>query len=134
MATTVDRAFIRRAIELADLNAVRVALFQHTGDPELAALPVAAQLDDAGRESTSASVSASSLASGSAAAAAGSGGGGTSTAATGWGCGGSASRSAPVQAVSAIQTNDPSVARRIPCGRASGDLVSHAERAGAGLC
>jgi 4-hydroxyacetophenone monooxygenase len=50
MATTVDRAFIRRAIELADLNAVRVALFQHTGDPDLAALPVAAQLDDAGRE------------------------------------------------------------------------------------
>jgi len=50
MGTTVDAAFIRRAVELADLNAVRVALFQHTGDPELAALPVAASLDDAGRE------------------------------------------------------------------------------------
>lgn len=50
MGTTVDAAFIRRAVELADLNAVRVALFQHTGDPELVALPVAASLDDAGRE------------------------------------------------------------------------------------
>src|SRR5512134_3444031 len=50
MGTTVDAAFIRRAVELADLNAVRVALYQHTGDPELAALPVAAQLDEAGRE------------------------------------------------------------------------------------
>jgi 4-hydroxyacetophenone monooxygenase len=45
-----DPAFIRRAVELADLNAVRVALFQHTKDPEIAALPVAMQLDDAGRE------------------------------------------------------------------------------------
>jgi 4-hydroxyacetophenone monooxygenase len=50
MGKAVDSAFIRRAVELADLNAVRVALYQHTGDPELAALPVAAQLDDAGRE------------------------------------------------------------------------------------
>jgi 4-hydroxyacetophenone monooxygenase len=50
MGTTVDSAFIRRAVELADLNAVRVALYQHTKDPELATLPVAAQLDDAGRE------------------------------------------------------------------------------------
>lgn len=50
MNATVDAAFIRRAVELADLNAVRVALFQHTGDPEIAALPVAAQLDDEGRE------------------------------------------------------------------------------------
>src|SRR4051812_32240653 len=49
MATTVDSAFIRRAVELADLNAVRVALYQQTGDPELATLPVAAALDDAGR-------------------------------------------------------------------------------------
>ena len=46
----VDPAFIRRAVELADLNAVRVALYQHTGDPELAALPKALELDDAGRE------------------------------------------------------------------------------------
>ena len=41
METTVDSAFIRRAVELADLNAVRVALYQHTHDPELAALPTA---------------------------------------------------------------------------------------------
>jgi 4-hydroxyacetophenone monooxygenase len=50
MEQTVDRSFIRRAVELADLNAVRVALYQQTGDPEIAALPVAAQLDDAQRE------------------------------------------------------------------------------------
>ncbi|MFA5885833.1 MAG: NAD(P)/FAD-dependent oxidoreductase [Acidimicrobiia bacterium] len=50
MDTTVDSAFIRRAVELADLNAVRVALYQHTLDPELAALPTAINLDDAGRE------------------------------------------------------------------------------------
>jgi 4-hydroxyacetophenone monooxygenase len=50
MEQTVDPSFIRRAVELADLNAVRVALYQQTGDPEIAALPVAAQLDDAGRE------------------------------------------------------------------------------------
>ena len=50
MATTVDSAFIRRAVELADLNAVRVALYQHTGDPELAALPMAINLDAAQRE------------------------------------------------------------------------------------
>ena len=29
----VDSAFIRRAVELADLNAVRVTLFMHTHDP-----------------------------------------------------------------------------------------------------
>ena len=50
MDTTVDSAFIRRAVELADLNAVRVALYQHTGDPEIAVLPTAINLDDAGRE------------------------------------------------------------------------------------
>ena len=50
MDTTVDSAFIRRAVELADLNAVRVALFQHTQDPEIAALPTAINLDDAQRE------------------------------------------------------------------------------------
>ncbi len=50
MEPTVDPSFIRRAVELADLNAVRVALYQQTGDPELAALPIAAKLDDAGRE------------------------------------------------------------------------------------
>jgi len=41
----VDTAFIRRAVELADLDAVRVALYQHTGDAEVEALPVAAKLD-----------------------------------------------------------------------------------------
>jgi len=49
MEPAVDPAFIRRAVELADLNAVRVALYQQTGDPELAALPVAARLDEAQR-------------------------------------------------------------------------------------
>ena len=49
MATieAVDTAFIRRAVELADLNAVRVALYQMTDDPALAALPPAAQMDEA---------------------------------------------------------------------------------------
>jgi 4-hydroxyacetophenone monooxygenase len=46
----VDSSFVRRAVELADLNAVRVALYAQTGDPELAALPVAALLDQAQRE------------------------------------------------------------------------------------
>lgn len=50
MEAKVDEAFIRRAIELADLNAVRVALYQQTKDSELAALPTAANLDAAGRE------------------------------------------------------------------------------------
>jgi 4-hydroxyacetophenone monooxygenase len=50
MAAAVDTAFIRRAIELADLDAVRVALYQHTRDPGIAALPRAAKLDAAGRE------------------------------------------------------------------------------------
>jgi 4-hydroxyacetophenone monooxygenase len=50
MGSKVDSAFIRRAVELADLNAVRVALYQQTGDPELAALPVAAALDEGQRE------------------------------------------------------------------------------------
>ena len=36
-------------MELADLNAVRMALYQHTRDPDIGALPVAAQLDDSGR-------------------------------------------------------------------------------------
>jgi 4-hydroxyacetophenone monooxygenase len=50
MTTTVDSAFIRRAVELADLNAVRVALYQHTKDPELVALPTAINLDADQRE------------------------------------------------------------------------------------
>jgi 4-hydroxyacetophenone monooxygenase len=45
-----DAAFIRRAIELADLNAVRVALYHNTRDPELALLPVAAKLSPEQRE------------------------------------------------------------------------------------
>lgn len=45
--SAVDTAFIRRAVELADLNAVRVTLFMHTHDPEIEALPMALQMDDA---------------------------------------------------------------------------------------
>lgn len=37
---TVDDAFIRRALDQAHLNALRVALFQQTGDPEVAAMRV----------------------------------------------------------------------------------------------
>jgi 4-hydroxyacetophenone monooxygenase len=50
METTVDSTFIRRAVEVADLNAVRVALYQQTGDPELAQLPTTVNLDEAQRE------------------------------------------------------------------------------------
>ena len=50
MESTVDSTFIRRAVEVADLNAVRVALYQQTGDPELAQLPTTANLDEAQRE------------------------------------------------------------------------------------
>ncbi len=50
LTPTVDSAFIRRAVELADLNAVRVALFQATSDPELEGLPTAINLDEAQRE------------------------------------------------------------------------------------
>lgn len=46
----VDRDFIRRAVELADLNAVRVALYQHTHDPEIEALPKALMLTPEQRE------------------------------------------------------------------------------------
>ncbi len=49
MDPTVDEGFIRRAAELADLNALRVALFQNTHDPGLAALPAAAQLNETER-------------------------------------------------------------------------------------
>ena len=38
--TEVDEAFIRRAFDHANLNVLRIALFQHTGDPELAAMKV----------------------------------------------------------------------------------------------
>jgi len=50
MAATVEPSFIRRAIELADLDAVRVALYQHTRDPEIRALPHSSKLDADGRE------------------------------------------------------------------------------------
>ncbi|OCC23605.1 hypothetical protein MB02_10570 [Croceicoccus estronivorus] len=40
----VDAGFIRRGLEQANLDAVRVALYQQTHDNEIAALPVAAQL------------------------------------------------------------------------------------------
>ena len=46
----MDSEFIRRAVELADLDAVRVTLFHHTDDPEIEALPRAIELDDDGRE------------------------------------------------------------------------------------
>jgi 4-hydroxyacetophenone monooxygenase len=46
VADVVDEAFIRRAVELADLAAVRVALYQATHDAELDRLPPTAQLDD----------------------------------------------------------------------------------------
>ncbi len=50
MTAAVDSAFIRRSVELADLNAVRVALYAQTHDPEIAALPMALNLDDDQRE------------------------------------------------------------------------------------
>ncbi len=46
MSTRPDSAFIRRAVELADLNAVRVALYQQTKDAELLDLPMMLQLTD----------------------------------------------------------------------------------------
>lgn len=49
MASVADTDFIRRALGMADLNAVRLALYQHTEDPEIGALPPAAKLDAAGR-------------------------------------------------------------------------------------
>lgn len=36
----VDEAFLRRAVEQADVNALRLALYQQTRDPELSAMPV----------------------------------------------------------------------------------------------
>jgi 4-hydroxyacetophenone monooxygenase len=50
VSAVVDEAFIRRAVELADLSAVRVALFQATGDPELELLGPVAQLSPEDRE------------------------------------------------------------------------------------
>ena len=50
MNTAVDGAFIRRAFDLADLNAVKIALVQATGDPEVAALGPIAELSPDQRE------------------------------------------------------------------------------------
>src|SRR5437660_86657 len=50
VGATVDAAFIRRAIEFADLNAVRMTMIHLTGDPEIEALPMTAKLDQAGRD------------------------------------------------------------------------------------
>ncbi len=50
MKTSVDASYIQRAVELADLNAVRLTLYQLTTDPEIKALSMAAELDAAGRE------------------------------------------------------------------------------------
>lgn len=51
MNPSVDEAFIRRAIALADLNAVKVALYQHTGDEALEQLPMALEMTDEQRAS-----------------------------------------------------------------------------------
>ncbi len=47
MDQQIDSAFIRRAVEASDLAALRVALYQATGDSELAAFGPVAQLDEA---------------------------------------------------------------------------------------
>ena len=47
----VDRDYIRKAMDAADLNAVRMALYQNTGDPALAALPQAQNMSDEQRNS-----------------------------------------------------------------------------------
>lgn len=41
LAATVDEAFLRRVVEQADVNVLRVALYQQTRDPELARMTVA---------------------------------------------------------------------------------------------
>ncbi len=50
MGADVDPAFIRRAVELADMNGVRLALYHNTKDPEIEALPVAAKMTPDQRE------------------------------------------------------------------------------------
>ena len=49
MEENIDTAYIRRAVEASDLAALRVALFQATGDAELAEFGPVATLDDADR-------------------------------------------------------------------------------------
>jgi 4-hydroxyacetophenone monooxygenase len=46
----VDAAFIRRAVEWSDLAALRIAIFQATGDPEIGELGPVAKLDAADRQ------------------------------------------------------------------------------------
>jgi 4-hydroxyacetophenone monooxygenase len=43
-AKAIDTDYIRRAVELAEPNALRVALYQNSGDEEIAALPPAARM------------------------------------------------------------------------------------------
>jgi 4-hydroxyacetophenone monooxygenase len=50
VVSDADEAFIRRAVELADLAAVKVALYQGTEDPDVAALGPVPQLSDEDRE------------------------------------------------------------------------------------
>lgn len=50
MEENIDTAYIRRAVEASDLAALRVALFQATGDAELAEFGPVATLDHADRE------------------------------------------------------------------------------------
>ena len=49
MGDTIDRGYIRRAVEFSDLAALRIAIFQACGDPEVARLGPVATLDDADR-------------------------------------------------------------------------------------
>ncbi len=46
----VDHAYIRRAVECSDLAALRIAVYQASGDPEVGRLGPVARLDDADRE------------------------------------------------------------------------------------
>jgi 4-hydroxyacetophenone monooxygenase len=45
-AKAIDIDLIRRAVALADLNALRIALYQNSGDEEVGALPPAARMTD----------------------------------------------------------------------------------------
>ena len=49
MGENIDHAFIRRAVEACDLAALRVALYQATGDPALAEFGPVIALDEADR-------------------------------------------------------------------------------------
>jgi 4-hydroxyacetophenone monooxygenase len=50
MTDKKDEAYIRRALALADLNAVKMALYHITRDPQIEALPVPAQMSEAQRQ------------------------------------------------------------------------------------